>query len=508
MSKKVRTRFAPSPTGPLHMGGVRTALYCYLFAKKHGGDFLLRIEDTDQTRLVEKAENYIIESLHWCGIVADEGHGFGDGPHAPYKQSLRKDTYRKFADELVAKDWAYYAFDTAEELEEMRNNLQKQGATSTAYNSITRQYMKNSISLSKDEVEERINSGQEYVIRFKMPRNEEVKFNDLIRGWVSFNTAQLDDKVLIKKDGLPTYHLANVVDDHLMEISHVIRGEEWLSSTPLHVMMYKAFGWEQPEMAHLPLILKPDGKGKLSKRDGVAGGFPVFPLSWKDEESGEVYDGYRERGFIPAAFINMLAFLGWNPGTEQEIFSLPELIEAFSIERVGKSGAKFDFEKAKWFNHQYIMRMDNHELAKQILPQLKEKTYTTDLDYVSQVCGLIKERCYFVSEIVETGYYFFEDIKKYDFKAIENKWNDDIANHFSNISLLLSNLSTFNSSSTEETVKDYMNQNNLKMGQVLPIFRIALAGTMQGPPVFEMMELLGKEKTIHRLNIAPKFFHS
>ena len=365
MDKKVRVRFAPSPTGPLHMGGVRTALYNYLFAKKHGGDFILRIEDTDQTRYVPGAEEYIIESLKWCNLIPDEGVGFG-GEYGPYRQSERKETgmYRTYAEQLVENGYAYYAFDTPEELEQMRENLKKAGVAAPQYNAVTRNSMKNSLTLSAEEVKSRIENGDPYVIRIKMPRNEEVKFKDLIRGWVVVNSNNLDDKVIFKADGMPTYHLANVVDDYSMKITHVIRGEEWLPSGPLHVLLYKYLGWEEemPQFAHLPLILKPDGNGKLSKRDGDRLGFPVFPLEWKDPKSGEISSGYREKGYFPEAFVNMLALLGWNPGTEQELFTLDELVQAFSLERVGKSGAKFDPDKTRWFNQQYLRKKSNEAI--------------------------------------------------------------------------------------------------------------------------------------------------
>ena len=415
MSRKIRTRFAPSPTGPLHMGGVRTALYCYLFAKKNNGDFILRVEDTDQTRFVPGAEDYIIETLKWCGIEPDEGLGFG-GDFGPYRQSERKDMYRQYAEMLLEKGDAYYAFDTPEELNEWRENMKNQGNPSPKYDPITRQYLKNSLHLSEDEVQRRLDAGDPWVIRYKMPRNEEVKFEDEIRGIVSFQSAQLDDKVLLKSDGMPTYHLANVVDDHLMEITHVIRGEEWLPSTPLHVLLYKSFAWEMPKFAHLPLILKPSGKGKLSKRDGDKLGFPVFPLNWTDPTSGEENVGYRERGFLPEAFINMLAFLGWNPGTEQEIFSLDQLIEAFSIERVGKSGARFDFEKTKWFNQQYIKNTSNTELVSLTADMFAERGFSASNEVMETICDLTKERATFLHEIPEIAYYFFEDIKEYDEK--------------------------------------------------------------------------------------------
>jgi glutamyl-tRNA synthetase len=498
MSKKIRTRFAPSPTGPLHMGGVRTALYCYLFARKNNGDFLLRIEDTDQTRFVPGAEEYIIETLKWCGICPDEGVGFG-GNFGPYRQSERKDMYRQYAEMLIEKGHAYYAFDTAEELDAWRESMKNQGNPSPKYDPITRQYLKNSTTLSADEVKKRLEAGDEWVIRYKMPRNEEIKFHDSIRGWVSFQSSQLDDKVLLKSDGMPTYHLANVVDDHLMEITHVIRGEEWLPSTPLHVMLYRSFEWEMPEFAHLPLILKPDGKGKLSKRDGDRLGFPVFPLNWTDPETGEKSVGYRERGFMPEAFINMLALLGWNPGTDQEIFSLNELVEAFSLERVGKSGARFDFEKTKWFNQQYIKNMTDVELANLTAPLFKEAGYNADHDTLVKICGLIKERTTFIHEFPELGYYFFEDVKEYDEATLSKKWNPEKATAFVALKDELAALSDFSAENIEKSVKDFMQANNLGFGNVLPVLRIATTGTMQGPPVFNVMELLGKESVVKRL---------
>ena len=403
MSEKVRVRFAPSPTGPLHIGGVRTALFNYLFAKKHGGDFILRIEDTDQKRFVEGAEEYVINSLKWAGISPNEGQGAG-GEYGPYKQSERMHLYKEYADYLLDNDKAYYAFDSSEELTESRERSQKEGKT-FAYDNITRQYLKNSTSLSADEVSQRIESGDPFVIRMKLPRNEEVRFYDEIRGWVVVNTANMDDKVLYKSDGLPTYHLANIVDDHLMKITHVIRGEEWLPSAPLHVLLYQYLGWEDfmPKFAHLPLILKPDGKGKLSKRDGAKGGFPVFPLEWKDPASGEISAGYKEDGYFKDAFINMLAFLGWNPGTEQEIFKLDELAEAFSLDRVGKSGAKFDPVKTKWFNEQYLKRKSNEELASLLKPMID---FDVEDEYLAKVSELLKERAVFVKDMTEDDFYF------------------------------------------------------------------------------------------------------
>jgi len=501
MSKKIRTRFAPSPTGPLHMGGVRTALYCYLYAKKNNGDFLLRIEDTDQTRFVEGAEKYIIETLKWCGIEPNEGYSFG-GEKGPYKQSERKEMYKAYADELVEKGFAYYAFDTAEELTAWRENMKSQGNPSPKYDPITRQYLKNSLSLSADEVKKRLDAGDEWVIRFKMPRNEEVKFEDEIRGVVSFQTNQLDDKVLLKSDGMPTYHLANIVDDHTMEITDVIRGEEWLPSTPLHVLLYRSFGWEVPRFAHLPLILKPNGKGKLSKRDGDRLGFPVFPLNWTDPETKEESVGYKERGFLPDAFINMLAFLGWNPGTEQELFSLEELVEAFSLERVNKSGARFDFEKTKWFNQQYIKNKSNEELVVLTKSMFDEKGYKADDAKLATICDLIKERATFLHEFPELGYYFFENIKTYDEKNLKKKWKVENNDAFGQLIVKLDELSDFTEANIETTVKSFMEEYSLGFGQVLPILRISITGTMQGPPIFQVMEVIGKELCSERIKLG------
>jgi glutamyl-tRNA synthetase len=498
MSKKIRTRFAPSPTGPLHMGGVRTALYCYLFAKKHDGDFILRVEDTDQTRFVPGAEEYIIETLKWCGIEPNEGVGFG-GDFGPYRQSERKEMYAEYAQMLLEKGDAYYAFDTPEELDEWRENMKNQGKPSPKYDPITRQYLKNSLHLSEDEVKRRLAAGDPWVIRYKMPRNEEVKFEDDIRGIVSFQTNQLDDKVLLKSDGMPTYHLANVVDDHLMKITHVIRGEEWLPSTPLHVLLYKSFGWDMPQFAHLPLILKPDGKGKLSKRDGDRLGFPVFPLNWADPNTGEESVGYKERGFLPEAFINMLAFLGWNPGTEQEIFSLNELVEAFSIERVGKSGARFDFEKTKWFNQQYIKSKSDAELVELTHELFSDTGYQATNEKLEAICSLTKERATFLHEIPDLAYYFFEDIREFDEKNLKKKWKNEHSEAFRSLIADFNNLEPFQANKIEETVKAFMETNSLGFGQVLPILRISMTGTMQGPPIFSVMEVLGKATCLERL---------
>ena len=501
MSNPVRVRFAPSPTGPLHLGGVRTALYNYLFAKKNNGTFILRIEDTDQQRFVPGAEQYIIDALKWAGIEPTEGVGFGDGEYGPYRQSERKDLYRQYADQLVESGYAYYAFDTPEELEEMRERVKAQGNPSPQYNNITRQYMKNSVALPQDEVHRRLDAGENYVIRIKMPRNEEVRFNDMIRGWVAFDSNQLDDKVLFKSDGMPTYHLANVVDDYLMKITHVIRGEEWLPSTPLHVLLYRYLGWEEqmPQFAHLPLILRPDGNGKLSKRDGDRLGFPVFPLSWEDPTSGEKSTGFKERGFVAAGFINFLAFLGWNPGTDQEIFSKDELVNEFTIERIGKSGARFDFEKAKWFNQQYLKEMPDAELADRLMPTLQEKDIDVSKEYATEVCRLLKERVYFISEFVTEGSYFFGPVQSYDEKIIRKKWNDDKKPLFIDLINEINTAGTIEAEHIEKGIKDLLQKYNMGFGDILPLFRVMLCGTVQGPPIFEVAALMGKETVIERI---------
>ncbi|MFT5054839.1 MAG: glutamyl-tRNA synthetase [Oceanospirillaceae bacterium] len=500
MSKNVRVRFAPSPTGPLHMGGVRTALYNYLFAKKHGGQFLLRVEDTDQKRFVPKAEEYILESLQWCGIIPDEGIGAG-GDLGPYRQSERKHLYKEYAGRLIEKDFAYYAFDTSEELTEMRERLTKAKVASPQYNAVSRETMKNSLTLSDDDVKSRIDSGEPYVIRIKMPRKEDVRIHDRIRGWVIFNSSQLDDKVLFKSDGMPTYHLANVVDDHLMGITHVIRGEEWLPSAPLHVLLYRYLGWEDtmPEFAHLPLLLKPDGNGKLSKRDGDRLGFPVFPLDWQDAESGEKSSGYRERGYFPEAFVNMLAFLGWNPGTEQEIFSLDELVEAFTLDRVGKSGAKFNPEKAVWFNQQYLTSYDNIELSKIFKPVLDEKRITISEDYLVGACELIKEKARFVSEFWEVGSYFFQEPKEYDEKVIRKKWNEKASMFFTKLAVELA-ASEWTAETLEAKFKTVAEGMEINPGSMMQLFRVLLSGKAGGPSLFQMVELLGASSVVSRIN--------
>ena len=500
---EVRVRFAPSPTGPLHIGGVRTALYNYLFAKKHHGKIILRIEDTDQSRFVKGAENYIIESLNWCGIKFDESI-INKGDYGPYRQSDRKEIYREYAEKLIEEGNAYYAFDTSEELDEMRRRMKKAGVPSPQYNSITRSSMKNSISLSEDEVKNRLNNDEKYVIRIKMPRNEEVKIHDVIRGWVVVNTNNMDDKVVFKSDGMPTYHLANVVDDYLMKISHVIRGEEWLPSAPLHVLLYKFLGWgkEMPKFAHLPLILKPDGNGKLSKRDGDRLGFPVFPINWTNPDNGDVSLGYKEQGYITEAFINMLSFLGWNPGTTQEIFSMNELIQSFSLERVGKAGAKFDFDKTKWFNQQYLRAKNKEDLANELQIILKENNIMMDDEFVASVCNQLKERATFVKDMWLEGAYYFAAPTTYDEKTIRKKWKEDTPRFLSELKIRLEKISDFSSKNIEIEFKKYLEDNDLGMGRLLPAFRLALTGLGMGPSLFDIASLLGKTETIMRMEVA------
>ena len=507
MKNEVRVRFAPSPTGPLHIGGVRTALYNYLFARKHGGKFLLRLEDTDQVRFVPGAEEYIINALKWCGIEPDEGVGYG-GDYGPYRQSERKHMYREFADRLVEQGDAYYAFDTPEELDAMRDQLKKAGVAAPQYNAITRSNMKNSLTLSAGEVEKRLEAGEPYVIRIKIPRKEEIKFQDMIRGWVAVHSANLDDKVIYKSDGMPTYHLANVVDDHLMKITHVIRGEEWLPSAPLHVFLYKVFGWEDsmPQFAHLPLILRPDGNGKLSKRDGDRLGFPVFPLDWTDPQTGEQSSGYRERGYFPEAVINILAFLGWNPGTNQELFSLEELIEAFSLERVGKAGAKFDPDKAKWFNQQYLREKEGARLADILMPYMQEKNIGTTPEYLAQVCDLMKERATFVKDIPEEGRYLFEAPSVYDEKTLQKKWKEDTAAIIRQLKEELETLDNFSAEKIEQTFKSFLETHGLGFGAVLPNLRLLLTGEGMGPSLFAIAALIGKEETMKRIDAGLKKF--
>ncbi|WP_321369434.1 glutamate--tRNA ligase [uncultured Draconibacterium sp.] len=501
--KKVRVRFAPSPTGPLHMGGVRTALFNYLFAKKHGGEFILRIEDTDQTRFVPGAENYITESLNWCGLTPVEGPGIG-GDFGPYRQSERKELYKKYADQLVESGWAYYAFDTPEEIDALRKEAEANKET-FSYGIGTRDNLNNSLKLSAEEVQQKIAAGEAYVIRFKMPADTDVSEDDLIRGNVTFNTTKsLDDKVLFKSDGMPTYHLANVVDDHLMEISHVIRGEEWLPSMPLHVLLYKALGWEEtkPRFAHLPLILKPVGKGKLSKRDGDKLGFPVFPLLWTDPKTGNISRGYREDGYFPEAFINLLALLGWNPGTEQEFFSLEELGEIFSLERVVKSGSRFDPEKAKWFNKHYFQEKSIDELAVLFKPVLAEKGVEASDEKVKVVVAEIKERCEFVSELWDQSSYFFVAPTDYDAKTVKKRWKENTPAQLTEIVNVFETVENWKGDAIKEVFSAFMTEKEWGFGAIMNPLRLALVGGNMGPDLFVICELLGKDESITRVKTA------
>ncbi len=503
--RKVRVRFAPSPTGPLHIGGVRTALFNYLFAKKHDGDFLLRIEDTDQNRFVPGAEEYILESLKWCGLNPMEGPGIG-GKYGPYRQSERKEIYKKYADKLVKSGWAYFAFDTAEEIEVLRKEAEAKNET-FSYGIGTREKLNNSLSLSEAEVQQKIAAGENYAIRFKMPENLDVTEEDIIRGSVTFNTTKsLDDKVLFKSDGMPTYHLANVVDDHLMEITHVIRGEEWLSSMPLHVLLYRAFGWEEtkPRFAHLPLILKPVGKGKLSKRDGDKMGFPVFPLEWKDPETGETSKGYREEGYFPEAFINLLALLGWNPGTDQEFFSLEQLSEIFSLERVVKSGSRFDPEKAKWFNKHYFQEKSVAELSALFQPILLEKGISASEEKINAVVAEIKERCEFIFDLWNQSSYFFEAPESYDEQTVKKRWKENTGEQLSEIAALFSKVETWKADSIKASFSEFMKEKEWGFGAIMNPLRLCLVGGNVGPDLFVICELLGKEETVERINVGVK----
>ncbi len=576
VNPKVRVRFAPSPTGPLHIGGVRTALYNYLFAKRHNGTFILRIEDTDQVRLTEGAESYIEKTLEWCQMLPTESTKLG-GDFGPYKQSERRHLYTKYANQLLEAGKAYYAFDTPEELDSMRAEAMEKGEI-TKYGFQIRDKMKNSLSLSDEEVQARLKAGDPYVLRLKVNPDETIIFEDMIRGLVRFSSEEVDDKVLMKSDGMPTYHLANIVDDHLMEITHVIRGEEWLPSTPLHVLLYRYFGWEDtmPKFAHLPLILKPSPEsyitkaslvplaerltdeffkknpevradyqpialaflkqvfqdkknigaklkerkkdkpekkilkeflkdnlfGKLSKRDGDRLGFPVFPLDWLNVKTAETADGFRERGFLPEALTNFLAFLGWNPGTEQEIFTMDQLVEAFSLERVNKSGARFDFAKAAWFNQQYILKLSDEALADRIKSQVTDNGHDVTNETLVKVCSLLKERITALSEFWEQGYYFFEPVKAYDEKTIRKKWKPENRATFDQLVETVKNVEAFSAEEIETKVKAFIHDNELKFGNILPIFRVALTGTMKGPSIFEVAELLGKDAVIERFETA------
>jgi glutamyl-tRNA synthetase len=476
------------------MGGVRTALYNYLFAKKHGGTFIIRIEDTDQNRFVPGAQDYIMDALAWCGISPSEGPGIG-GNFGPYVQSERKSMYREYADKLIASEHAYIAFDTSEELTTMRDQAKQMGMPNWQYNNTTRSSMKNSLTLPSDEVQRRIDENEPYVIRMKMPRNKDIRFEDAIRSWVVVNTNNIDDKVLFKSDGMPTYHLANIVDDHSMEISHVIRGEEWLPSAPLHVMLYDAFGWEAPTFAHLPLLLKPDGNGKLSKRDGDRLGFPVFPTNWTTAE-GEIFSGYREKGYLPDAFVNMLAFLGWNPGTTQEIFSMDELVEAFSLPRVSKAGAKFDPDKTKWFQQQYLRSTSNEDLAVMLSQILTDKH---DLSKLATICGLIKERATFVEDILTEGSFLLDQPSDYDEKTVRKKWKNNAPHLMAEWNTTLSSLTSFDAETVETEFKAFITKKELGIGAVLPLFRLLVTGKGMGPSMFEIAEFLGKDECVDRI---------
>lgn len=496
----VRVRFAPSPTGPLHIGGVRTALYNYLFARKNGGKMLLRIEDTDQNRYVPGAENYILEALKWVGIEIDEGQGVG-GPHAPYRQSERKEIYRAYAEQLIAGGKAYYAFDTAEEIEAMRKRLEEAGADAAQYNAITRLQMTNSLTLSAEEVQQRIANGDPYVVRIKIDPKEDIRFKDIIREWVVVHASTLDDKVLLKSDGMPTYHLANIVDDHLMGITHVIRGEEWLPSAPLHVLMYRYFGWTAPQFAHLPLLLKPEGNGKLSKRDADLGGFPIFPLQWQDPTAGTVARGFREDGYLLETIVNFLAFLGWNPGTEQELFSMDELIDAFSLERIHKAGARFDITKAKWFNQQYLKGKTDEALAAMLETRRAERGISHET--LLKVCHLMKDRVTFPQEILSEAAFLFEAPTAYEEAVVTGKWNADAVKA---ISAYAEDLKIYEGDFLADSIKAVWaaaaERAGVKMGKVMQALRLAVSGAGHGPDLMLAMEILGKEEVIRRLEKA------
>ncbi|WP_024768607.1 glutamate--tRNA ligase [Aquimarina macrocephali] len=499
MTKDIRVRFAPSPTGPLHIGGVRTALFNYLFAKQHNGTFVLRIEDTDQNRYVPGAEEYIKEALDWCSIPFDEGPG-KDGGFGPYKQSERKHLYKQYADQLIKDGHAYYAFDTTEALDGHRKDHEANGKT-FIYNWHNREKLTNSLSLSENEVTTKINSGESYVIRFKSPKDQILHLTDEIRGDMKIDTNILDDKILFKSDGMPTYHLANIVDDHLMKITHVIRGEEWLPSLALHVLLYRSFDWEAPIFAHLPLILKPVGKGKLSKRDGDKMGFPVFPLQWIDPKNQNISSGYREDGYLPEAVVNMLAFLGWNPGTEQELFSLQELIQEFDLKRVNKAGAKFDPEKTKWFQQQQLQKMDNALLSQQFETILSEKNISTTLD-LNVVINAIKERATFTKDLWSLSHFYFLSPSEYDEKAIKKAWKEDTPGLMHELTRILNDISDFSENNVSTTVKGWITGKEIGFGKIMMPLRIALVGSLQGPDVFQIASMIGKKETIKRIENA------
>ena len=501
MNRKVRVRFAPSPTGPLHIGGVRTALYNYLFARQHGGVMLLRIEDTDSTRFVSGAEDYIVEAFKWLGIEIDEGIGAKTvGNHSPYRQSERKVIYRKYVDQLLESDLAYFAFDTPAELDQKRGEI-----ANFQYDASTRYMMSNSLTLSPEDVKSRIENGEQYVVRIKIEPGKEIKVQDLIRGEVIVNSSVIDDKVLFKSsDALPTYHLANVVDDYLMEISHVIRGEEWLPSAPLHVLLYQYFGWTEsmPQFAHLPLLLKPDGNGKLSKRDGDRLGFPVFPLNWKDPKTGETSSGYREAGYFPEAVVNFLSLLGWNSGTDQEIFSMDELIQQFSLDRVSKSGAKFDYEKGKWFNHKYLQSKSLDEITDAFQRILIDKEIIEDTQKVNEIVELVRERANFITDLWTQSSFFFVAPEHYDEKTVQKRWKEDTPVQMQKLISLIENIEEFNPEKTEAKIKEWITENDYNMGGIMNALRLAIVGEPKGPHIYDIICLIGKEETIKRLEKA------
>jgi glutamyl-tRNA synthetase len=501
MAKRVRVRFAPSPTGPLHIGGVKTALLNYLFAKKHKGDFILRIEDTDQNRFVPGAEEYINESLEWLGLIPDEGVKQG-GPYGPYRQSERKNIYGSYVEQLIDSGWAYYAFDTPAELEKLRKEYENNDRT-FSYDIHIRHTLNNSLVIGYDVALKKIASGEPYVVRFKMPENVEVSAHDIIRGEIQFNTSILDDKVIFKSDGLPTYHLAHLVDDHLMEISHVIRGEEWLPSLPLHIMLYKAFGWEKdmPQFAHQSLILKPSGQGKLSKRDGDQLGFPVFPIEWR-APNGEISSGYRESGYLPEAVINILAMLGWNPGTEQEVFTMQELIDTISLERVTKAGARFDPEKARWFNQQHLHKKSNGELAIAFNQILLQKGIKKDISYIEKIVALVKERAVFIQDIWEQSSYFFIAPQEYDEATVKKFWKEDTAEVISKCITQIETINPFTATNAEKKLRTYIETNGWGFGKVMNPLRLAVVGAARGPHLFDIMEMIGKNETLRRIKKA------
>lgn len=505
MERKVRVRFAPSPTGALHIGGVRTALFNYLFARKHKGDLVFRIEDTDSTRFVPGAEEYIIDSFRWLGIQFDEGVSFG-GQYGPYRQSERRDIYKKYVEQLMAAGRAYIAFDTPEELEQKRAEIQN-----FQYDAKTRLGMRNSLTLTPGEVRQLIDDGQQYVVRFKVEPGREVLVNDMIRGEVRVKSDIIDDKVLYKSaDELPTYHLANIVDDHLMEISHVIRGEEWLPSAPLHVLLYEAFGWSDtmPSFAHLPLLLKPEGKGKLSKRDGDRLGFPVFPLEWHDPKTGEVSSGYRESGYFPEAVINFLALLGWNPGTEQELFTLDELVEAFDISRCSKAGAKFDYQKGIWFNHEYILKKSNEEIAQLFAPIVANNGVEESMERITEVVRMMKDRVSFVKELWPLCSFFFIPPTQYDEKTVKKRWKEDSPQVMAELATLLEGLDDFSLENQERVVHEWVEKKEYKLGNVMNAWRLTLVGEGKGPGMFDISAFLGKDETLRRMRRAIEVLHS